>query len=378
MSQPSAIRNLSSIAYIPGLDGLRAIAILLVVVHHYLSPFKAYLQQSLSGLPVWALAKIGWIGVDLFFVISGFLIARVLRKRAPSSWMDFKHFIAARAWRLLPAYLVCILIFSMVAAFNTPQSSVLINSWSVWILSSNLQSAFGNRTALMDEHYSFVHFWSLAVEWHFYLLFAVGVWLLQSQRLIALVMLLLAIVCRCLLQKGGFSDNAIYSFSLCRFDAFAVGVWIAHIEPVKHMRKWGIAGLLLLLGLIYLIVLNPLPYKKISWLQQYGYSLIALAFGLIVLWVTQQRDACLTRCLESRWLVTLGQRSYSIYLWHLVFFPGIANWVAGLGLDTTQTIVLIVLANSAATTILAICTYHAIEVKCYRAYRQSQLKPMKH
>ncbi|MDP8566368.1 acyltransferase family protein [Methylophilus aquaticus] len=374
MPQLTNIRSLSSLTYISGLDGLRAIAILLVVAHHYLSPFKANLQQSLAGLPLLVIAKIGWIGVDIFFVISGFLIARVLARRPPSSFASLKHFIAARAWRLLPAYVACVVLFLMVAAISTPNSQVLINSWSVWTLSSNLQSAFGNRTALMDAHYSLVHFWSLAVEWHFYLLFACCVWLFKSQRFTAWTMLVLAIICRTLLQKNGFSDNAIYAFSVCRFDAFAIGVLIAHARPMSQVRKLGLAGALLLLVMLSLIVLAPEPYKKISWLQQYGYSLIALGTGMVLLWAIQQPESWLMHYLESRWLVYIGQRSYSIYLWHLVFFPGIANWVAGLGLPASPTIALIFMVNCATTALLTVCFYQGIELKCYRWFRQSQAK----
>src|ERR1700744_536810 len=133
-----SIRDASSLRYVTGLDGLRAISMMLVVLFHYTS----YFSSSLSGLGgVWSvivrMASTGWIGVDVFFVISGFLITTPLLKRPVNSIASYSKFIRRRAIRLLPAYVASLLIFTLVALLIDPHTKVLRNEYLLWTFTAS-------------------------------------------------------------------------------------------------------------------------------------------------------------------------------------------------------------------------------------------------
>lgn len=368
------IRKLSSIEYIKGLDGVRAIAVLLVIIHHYLMPFSIYLTHGILGNLTVMLAKIGWVGVDMFFVISGFLITQILTKRPVNDFQDYIVFITNRAWRLLPAYVICLLVFTFVAFELNPNSKVLNNSASLWLLISNLQSSFVDRTALVDNQFSLIHFWSLALEWHFYVIIPLLFWLLRSYWLVASMLLIVAIVTRLTFQKAGISDNAIYAFTLCRLDAFAMGIFLSIIAPkIRHqfIPILGIAGVVLFVSVLLIIAFNAHPFKKIAWLQSYGYTIIALGFALALLSVITNQAKSLVGILESKILVGIGRRSYSLYIWHLVFFPLITQTIVSYKLETYTTIALVLITASILSLITTLISYQWIETKCYAIYHQA-------
>lgn len=370
----SNIRKLSSIEYIKGLDGIRAIAVLLVVLHHYLMPFSSYIAHGFLGNLTMLLAKIGWVGVDIFFVISGYLITQILIKRPVKNFQDYQSFIASRAWRLLPAYLACLLVFTFVAVVLNPNSKVLNYSLSLWTLTTNLQSAFINRTALMDHQFNLVHFWSLALEWHFYLAIPIFLWLFRAYWIVATLLLGVALTTRIIFQKAGFSDNAIYAFTLCRLDAFAMGIFLSISVPKikqQFVPYFGIAGLLLLSTTLFTIAVDPTPYKKIIWLQSYGYSLIAGGFALALFPIITNQAKSMVRILESKILVGIGRQSYSLYIWHLIFFPFITQTVVGFKLNPFTSIWLILIFASLLSVLATHISYRFIETKCYAIYHQA-------
>lgn len=369
-------RPFSAIQYIPGLDGLRAIAVLLVVLHHFVMPFASEYWQHASTLPLVLVAKNGWVGVDIFFVISGYLITRLLVQRPITTWIHYRDFLIARAWRLLPAYVACLLVFSVVAGVCSPESKVLANSWSLWTLTSNLQSAFLNKTALLDARYSLVHFWSLAVEWHFYLLFAACLWRWKSPKTIAATLFVLSISCRYLMQKLQFPENALYAFSLCRFDAFAIGVVVASIAPLPRRTACValVAGLMTLAITLTVLLLEPMSYKKVGWFQSYGYSLIALGTGMMILYIVQQPQSWLTSLLEAGILTRLGRSSYSIYLWHLLFFPWLANAIYRETRSPVNNALLILTTACLLTCLLSWLSWRLIEQPGYQYHRLQAMR----
>ncbi|HQN65559.1 MAG TPA: acyltransferase [Methylophilus sp.] len=372
--QTSDIRSLSSIDYIKGLDGTRAIAVLMVILHHYLMPFSSYLAHGLLGKLTIMLAKIGWVGVDMFFVISGYLITKILTNRPVKNTHDYKSFIINRAWRLLPAYLTCLLVFSYVAFELNSNSKVLDNSASLWTLTSNIQSAFMDRTALMDNQFNLVHFWSLALEWHFYLTIPVLLWLFRAQWLVASILLIVALATRISFQKAGLSDNAIYAFTMCRLDAFAMGIFLSVGLPkikLQYIPYLGVAGLMFFAVTLVTIAFDATPFKKIEWLQLYGYTLIAAGFALALCPIITNQAKHIVHILESRLLVAIGRRSYSLYIWHLVFLPMITQTIVSLKLEPYVTISLILLIAILFSTITTIISYRWIETRCYAIYHHA-------
>lgn len=369
------IRASSSLNYIPGLDGIRAIAVMAVMLRHYTSPFTPILNDAGWGWSVYAtVANLGWVGVDIFFVLSGYLIANMLINKPIRSLDSYLTFVNRRVWRLIPAYLVCLLVFSVIALMLAPDSKVLNNSISLWTMTSNFQSAFFHRTALMDGHFNLVHFWSLAVEWHFYLLLPVILWIFRYVSLTAVILIVVAIATRYLFQQLHLSDNAIYSFTLCRVDALAMGCLLATVVP-KIPKKYALlsifVGAVLFISLMYSISQSSIPYKKLPWMQLYGYTLIGFSVALMMVGIIKANTHNpLVRLLEHPIMLMTGRASYSLYIWHLVFFPFIAN----LALDLYETSLnAFFSAFLMATLLAAVATsisYRFVESKFYLADRR--------
>lgn len=326
-----SIRAFAPIRYIPGLDGVRAIAVILVILFHYTARF--YPDLKIFGGELGFLARVlnlGWVGVDIFFVVSGFLIAKILSTKPIDSIDKYKTFVYRRALRLIPAYFVCLVFFLIVAMTVAPDSKVLKNQYLLWSFSANIESSFGDRSALEDNSFSMVHFWSLALEWHFYLLFPVIVALVGSICRAAILLVLIAIATRVVFHQIGMSDNALYSFTFCRIDSLAFGCMLAILPKRTFDARTQLllaVGLTLFFFTEFTLAVSEGAFKLIAWLQIYGYSLIAVSIALIILGVINSPpESWLIRSLELPWLVTIGRSSYSLYIWHLVFFPSIYNF----------------------------------------------------
>lgn len=330
------IRESSSLSYIPGLDGVRAIAFLVVMLFHFTAGFVPQFQPYGIGWRVFGeVAKLGWVGVDIFFVLSGYLIAKVLEARPVGSLVGYAGFIARRFRRLAPPYIFCLVVFAIVAWTFVPDSKVFKNQYLLWTLTANVESSFGERNPLGDAHFGLFHFWSLAVEWHFYLLFPLIIWAMGSVKRAALFLVAIALGCRLAFVQYGLSDNALYSFTLCRVDSLAIGTMLAcvNVRLLGASRKlvW-LIGAAAFVALMTCIAFDPAPFKTLIWLQTVGYTAVALAIAMMIFAVvTSSPGSWLIAALEQRWMVWIGRASYSLYIWHMVFFPWISATVAKWG-----------------------------------------------
>ncbi len=323
-----SIRDASSLRYVAGLDGLRAISMLLVVLFHYTSYFSSRLAGLDGAWPaIVRIASTGWIGVDVFFVISGFLITTTLLKRPVDSVASYSTFIRRRAIRLLPAYVASLLIFTLVALLLDPHTKVLKNEYLLWTFTASLQSLLGDRVALADQHFSMAHFWTLALEWHFYLVFPILVARCRSYFRPAVALLLIAIAFRVICHFAGISDNGIYTFTLCRIDSIAAGCLLA-LVPARIGRRQSAAaavlGAVIFISIWFALALADVPFKTLAWLQTFGYTLLAVSLALMMYRVihSSQRSV-IVRALEFKPLAAMGRASYSLYIWHLPFYPAI-------------------------------------------------------
>lgn len=361
-----AIRDSSSLRYIGGLDGLRAISMMLVTAFHYTSYFSQQISQF--GLP-WSVlahfASVGWVGVDVFFVISGFLITRTLKNRAVNSIDSYANFIRRRAFRLLPSYVVCLIGFSAIVLLIDSHSKVLINSYLLWTMTENIQTLYGDRSALADQHFAMVHFWSLALEWQFYLIFPILVACLRSFLKVAFGLVIIAILCRLAFHMLGISDNAIYSFTLCRMDSLAIGCALAAV-PVDRWKKYGncagILGVAVLASLLVITTWSTGSFKLIIWLQLIGYTIIALSVAMIIFCVINASSRSkIKRFLEFGPLTGIGRASYSLYIWHLPVYPTIALTANVYFDDPRIAFIVAVTAGALVTATLGGLSYRFVE-----------------
>jgi peptidoglycan/LPS O-acetylase OafA/YrhL len=313
--------------HIPALDGIRALAILLVIPHNL-----DLLRPPIPAIdyPVVTLMHAGWIGVQLFFVLSGFLITgNLLDTRGSHNY--FGAFFGRRALRILPLYFAVLLIALVIAPglVTVPQemSATLSNQIWLWTFLVNWTQPYGVGV------YGFSHFWSLAVEEQFYLLWPFVVLRCRPAILlwVCAAAVLIALVTRSLLLAAHASPDAIYMFTICRMDALAMGAAAAALIriPVAAARLQRSVRGIVLAAMLTLAVTTAgtrgLAVQDAS-TQTLGYSLLSFGFALIILLTALPMTGFIgsaSRVLSWKPLRLVGRYSYGMYVFHLplsVFF----------------------------------------------------------
>jgi len=324
---------------LPGLDLLRSVAIVWVMLFH---------SFVVGGLgPDWAwLSRYGWMGVDLFFVLSGFLIGtQVLNPLAHGGRLAFRDFYLRRAFRILPAYWAVLAIYLLWPGLR--EAPGMESWWKFMAFVMNLSIDYLKNTA-------FSHAWSLCVEEHFYLLFPLLASLMArrpSMRKFAAVCAILVFAGVALrssvwlhnmasdpsLERNWFVED-IYYPTWNRLDGLLCGVALAAWK-VFHPQGWANArrysNVSLLVGLAVMALALGLFQDRIGLLANaIGWPVLSAGLGLLV-FAGAGRDS-----LIGRWKVPgaewLAAASYSLYLVHKALYHVVqAQWgdqLAGKGL----------------------------------------------
>lgn len=300
--------------YIKEIDGLRALAVIMVLAYHLKMPF----------------AKSGLLGVTVFFVISGYLITGILiNEIEESGGVDLKNFWLRRIRRLLPAVLSMAVVMIFVSAVvnrvvftkgcNDLLSAVFgYNNW--WQIFRKV-SYFENAGAPSP----FTHCWSLAIETQFYLIYPILLILLSKARnrgkvfaAVTAVLAMISVVLMGVLYSPDGDPSRVYYGTDTRAFSLLIGALAAiqkeyHIIKVKLQGKlWAVIGsisVLILIGMMMLIS----SYS--SFLYYGGQAIVSVLAAFVVYAVTVSRSL-LNIILGSSILKWIGDRSYSIYLWH--------------------------------------------------------------
>src|SRR4051812_42732359 len=220
---------LSHPKHIPALDGLRGLAIILVLLFHF-TPEGIGATSAEKVLR--SVASLGWCGVDLFFVLSGFLITGILYD-AKGSPHFFRDFYMRRVLRIFPLYYgVLFLVFIVVPLLHpltrASDQQFIHNQHWLWLYMANIPQALTNAWPLKTGWVNLNHFWSLAIEEHFYLIWPALVFLLQRRTLmrICTACIITALILRCLTYFL-WNDTAAYVLTPCRMDELAMGALVA-------------------------------------------------------------------------------------------------------------------------------------------------------
>lgn len=308
--------------HIAPLDGVRGIAIVLVLLHHF-SLYPRMQSDLLFDVGVARTMLAGWFGVDVFFVLSGLLITGILydTRRDPRY---FRAFYARRVLRILPLYYATLAawFFLMPRAVNPPAGfeDLAADQWWYWTYLVNVDVALGGWPS--TNHLA--HFWSLAIEEQFYIVWPFVV-LKASRR--GLVRICIGCIAVATLLRVGFlmigtDPVAIYVSTPCRMDQLAIGaliaVWLRGGIPAESARR---AGHLLLLaggaGLAALFVRAGMLVTTDPWVVTLGLALTGLVgAGLVLLAVSLPVGAVAARLLSSPALLALGRYSYALYVVH--------------------------------------------------------------
>lgn len=367
-----------SSTHIPAIDGLRALAVIAVVLYHL----------DIAWIPG------GFLGVDLFFVISGYVITRLILDSIESAnGLDIKEFYAARVRRLLPGLLVLIIVTSVLIALFAPDAIrrfitdvpfVLsgTNNWHLVALNQDYFQAIGRPPLLQ-------HTWSLAVEFQFYLIWPIillFIWRRFGKQ----------VVRRAALTIATFSGTALFLFSLQAdnttagrishiyfgTDTHSLGLflgsalavsWIPrNLSPNISQRAQDFIDGIGVFGFIGLLCIFLFIDQSSSTLYQIAFPLAGL-FGCAAIISIVHPASRFSPILSNKAFLWIGQRSYGIYLWHWVIFQ-----ITRPGADLTGNLLALNVARVLVVLALADISLRAIEIPIRKGVVQNWFRGMKY
>jgi peptidoglycan/LPS O-acetylase OafA/YrhL len=365
MSQAPAVSG-----HLPGLDGLRGLAILVVLIHNV-----GWFDEPADSLAIKLLRVAfggGWVGVQLFFVLSGFLITGILLDTKRDAHY-FRSFYLRRILRIFPLYYL-----TLFGAFVVLPLLMDLGEWGA--LARHIQIWYW--TYLMNWIDAFLgtlpglsHFWSLAVEEQFYLIWPFVVLALSTDRLMRLcgVLVASALITRLVMVGWSAPVEAIYKFTITRWDALACGaaIAVAMRQPARYahlllsLRRSALplAAALLLIGALD----RGFPWRS-PLMQTVGYSILAVLCGWLILasidpalpfgWIRRAMAAPVMRF--------FGKYSYGMYVLHWPIHRLGQVWLTGWVVADPAwarpvRLLLYVAANLIVCTAAAVVVFHLVE-----------------
>jgi peptidoglycan/LPS O-acetylase OafA/YrhL len=384
--------------HIPALDGLRALAVTAVIFCHVSNTWDwEQVAQSPLSQPVTVLFGWGWAGVDLFFVLSGFLITGILYD-AKGEGSYFRNFYARRALRIMPLYygfllLTLVMLPAVLPHLPTRLSALLKvpqltrgECVSLFLYYSNWQIAFAHHSLDL-----FTPFWSLAVEEHFYLLWPLVVWSLSRRNLMRLCIVgaVASLTCRIVVLSAG-ADNMARLITPGALDGLLCGGWLAMArrDPAtwSRARRWTLP-VLCCSGAVVLCVMaskmqfaSGLDLRTTDKTLAGGFATLTLGVAALALFfcalMAHVLDApqgnSLRRVLEHPTLTAIGKYSYAIYVFHsliLVYLYRLAAGRLAPFVPLSPAKLIIALSLLGISFVAAWLSYHGFEIHFLRLKR---------
>ncbi|MEX4473810.1 acyltransferase [Haemophilus influenzae] len=345
---------MSSIKYRPEIDGLRAIAVISVIIYHLN-------ENWLSG---------GFLGVDIFFVISGFLITGIIITEIQQNSFSLKQFYTRRIKRIYPAFITVMALVSFIASvifiyndFNKLRKTIEL---AIAFLSNFYLGLTQGYFDLSANENPVLHIWSLAVEEQYYLIFPLILILAYKKfREIKVLFIITLILFFILLATSFVSANFykevlhqpnIYYLSNLRFPELLVGSLLAiyhNLSASKQASKQA-SNVIAILSTLLLFSCLFLMNNNIAYIP--GITLILpCIFTALIIHTTSQNNI-VKLCLSNKAIVFIGKISYSLYLYHWIFIA-FAYYITGEKQINNQSIAIVIVL----TIIFSVLSYYLIE-----------------
>ena len=357
--------------YYAGLDGLRGVAILAVFFSHFNGGHTAgnRIVHLLASI-----ADAGWVGVDLFFVLSGFLITGILFDTAHSKTRA-KNFYARRALRIFPVFygvLAALLLLTPVLHFHWRPGHLLY-----FLYLSNLIPVVAPHLIPPGIGFDFVHVWSLAVEEQFYLLWPLIVWNIKDRKIllyISATIIVAAFLLRCFLSLRGVDPNIIYQLLFTRADSLVCGGALALLVRGPGGRHLPVLPVALYSGaaVLTVFILDGNGLHNSALMSTIGYTAIALFCACIVYSALNQKTWIYR---ISQWQIFrfFGRYSYGLYIYHGVLLVFLIPFLPRMQ-QTTHSVflggILYLLFSLLISLSLAMLSFHYFEAPILKLKRR--------
>lgn len=287
------------------IQGLRALAVLAVFFFHF----------NLNLLPG------GFLGVDIFFVISGFLISGILLRKKENQQFSFWEFYQSRFKRIIPAYFLMLLVISIFTLFIYFNQDIKVFRktlfWSTLFNSNNYFATLDTYFGAKNSENPLLHTWTLAVEMQFYFILPIFIWLFRKKTLhYLIIILLIGSVIYTHYQISIKKEVVAMYYSLpARSGEFLIGVLVQFISFKRKSLFQGLKeNLIGVLGLV-LILIPLFTYDEKTTFPGILAIIPCVGTGLLLL----TPNSFINNIFSKKFFVFIGGLSYSIYLWHWPF-----------------------------------------------------------
>jgi peptidoglycan/LPS O-acetylase OafA/YrhL len=363
--------------HVRALDAIRGLAILAVLLFRFGGGSTGYASAGTAVVP---LIDIGQRGVDLFFVLSGFLITGILFDSKSKSGY-FLNFYARRTVRIFPLYyavlFVSLIVWPALVGYTTELQPAQDNAPWLWLYGANVLQSWRGEWCLGYLN----HFWSLAVEEHFYLVWPAVIYCLSRQNAMGTcgVLFVVASLGRVVWLALRGNDVAPEVFTLFRMDGLVAGAWLAlAARSAGGLRRFAAPAKVALVATTLLLI--PLSIQHVRVLTLIDSLWVVECASLLVVVVTAAPATFFGRCGASSVLHWLGKYSYGLYVFGNLLIPLLAPVVTAGGLanllGSAYAGQLAYLAlMSMATCTAALVSWHLFEKHCLRLKKYFEHAP---
>jgi peptidoglycan/LPS O-acetylase OafA/YrhL len=369
-------------------DGLRGIAVVLVIAFHV---FKraAYFTEHPILTTISDITSVGWVGVDIFFTLSGYLITSILLK-AKQGEHYFKNFYIRRVLRIFPLYYAAIAIVLLFVPKVEPEFTKNLGKMLPLMLLYQQNWAPLIKGLYISQYLGIT--WSLAIEEQFYLIWPFVVYKLNREQLVKVSIgyIIFSIIIRILgtifwpdLDQA---STFFYHSTFARFEEIVFGgllaVFMTYDGAQQKVYRFSMGVFTLFFSIFIALCLLSLPglpnpgYSSIP-LMLGGYTSIALfSVGLIGIFITHPPQSFLRRFFQNPILAFFGKYSYSMYLFHMTAALILLDVYWHTGMRGWKPYILYIVSTYLATTLIALLTWnllekHMLNLKRFFEYKKS-------